>query len=33
MYFFATLGPAIGYLLGGHFLDYYVDILTVDAEK
>lgn len=30
MYAFATLGPALGYVVGGQLLDLYVDFDQVD---
>ena len=29
MYAFATLGPALGYIIGGQLLDVYVDLNLV----
>ena len=28
-----TLGPALGYLVGGMFLDIYTDFTSVDADE
>jgi organic anion transporter 4A/organic anion transporter 4C len=32
-YAFTILGPAIGYLAGGAFLNFYVDINAVDPDR
>ena len=32
LYSAAALGPAVGYLLGGYFLDTFVDFDTVDVS-
>lgn len=32
MYAFAAVGPAIGYVLGGYFLDLYVDFEAVSSN-
>ena len=33
MYAFATLGPAMGYIIGGRFLDIYVDFDQIPSNE